>query len=205
MMDLTGQRFGRLVAVKALRRRYTTGAVMWKCVCDCGKYATIPSTSLRSLHSKSCGCWHREAARQQINVNRPKVSACLRHGGMSKFSDPGLARAYRCYRAALCRCYNPHAVNFRFYGGSGVTVCDEWRGPNGFLTFLRDMGKPPEGTQLGRFFDVGSYSKSHCAWMTGEQQQAERAKKRYFIKNSLDQALLIGPYSSAKQKRRRNK
>lgn len=205
MMDLTGRVFGRLVAVKPVCRRYTTGAVRWRCICTCGRRITVPSSSLLSRHSKSCGCWHRDAAAKQINANRPKISACLKHGGMSKFSDPALTRAYRCYRAALCRCYNPHAVNFRFYGGAGVTVCDEWRGPNGFVTFLRDMGKPPEGTQLGRWFDVGKYCKENCAWMSAEQQQEERHKKRHFIKNSLDQALLIGSYGKSKGTSKRSR
>lgn len=202
MIDLTGQRFGRLVALKPVHRRHTTGAVMWVCRCNCGKRVTVPSASLLSLHTKSCGCWHRDAARKQIDVNRPKVSACLKHGGTSKFSDPALARAYRIYRAMLTRCYDKNSVSYRFYGGAGVTVTDSWLGPDGFVNFLHDMGKPPKNTSLGRRFDVGCYSKAHCAWMSWEQQMAERAKKKYSIENALDQALLTGPYSKAKRRRK---
>lgn len=196
-LNLTGQRFSRLVAVKPLRRRHrTTGAVMWNCACDCGKYATVPSTSLRSLHSKSCGCWHRDVAKAQINRNRP-AHPRLKHGGTS---DPTLIPTYRAYQSMLRRCYNPHAINYQFYGGAGVTVCDEWR--ESFENFLRDMHRRPEGTQLGRWLDVGQYRKENCSWQTPKQQQEERRRKRHFIKNTLDQALLIGPYS-AKQRRRK--
>ncbi|AUR82565.1 winged helix-turn-helix DNA-binding domain protein [Vibrio phage 1.152.O._10N.222.46.E1] len=32
------------------------------------------------------------------------------------------------------RCYNPDAVNYKYYGGKGVTVCEEW---HDFTTFAK--------------------------------------------------------------------
>lgn len=47
--DLTGQRFGHLVAVERVGR-------YWKCLCDCGN-TTVKSTGhLRCGNTKSCGC-----------------------------------------------------------------------------------------------------------------------------------------------------
>lgn len=55
MIDLTGQRFGKLVVLenagKLDGRRY-----YWKCQCDCGTTVIIIGTSLRSGNTKSCGC-----------------------------------------------------------------------------------------------------------------------------------------------------
>ena len=56
MKDLTGQRFGRLVAVKALppapgRRNYR-----WECRCDCGNTHVVAGGDLRSGRTSSCGC-----------------------------------------------------------------------------------------------------------------------------------------------------
>lgn len=198
MTDLTGQRFGRLVAVKPLRRRYTTGAVMWKCVCDCGRYTTVPSTSLRSLHSKSCGCWHRDAARRQIDKNRPEHPG-WKHGGTSKFSDPALARAYRIYRAVICRCYNPRARSFRFYGAVGVQVCTRWLGEFGFENFVADCGLPRLGESISRWMDCGDYSPQNARFATAKEQRAEKAKKRRFIQQTLRAELRIGPYGLSKR------
>ena len=53
--DLTGQRFGRLVALKPTeerRNRY----VMWECLCDCGNTVSVRSSSLTSGNNVSCGC-----------------------------------------------------------------------------------------------------------------------------------------------------
>lgn len=197
MTDLRGRRFGRLLALKPLRKRHTTGAVMWRCVCSCRTRVSVPSTSLLSNHTKSCGCWHRDAAREQINKNRPDVSPTLKHGGTS---DPDIIPVYRAYRAMMNRCYNPHARSYRFYGGAGVTVCDEWL--NSFQAFLRDMGKKPEGTTLGRILDVGMYCRANCAWQTSNQQQEERRRKRHYIKNALSQAMLTGPYTKKRQRKK---
>lgn len=192
--SLAGYRFGRLMAIRPLRRRHTTtGAVRWACLCDCGNSVTVASTSLRSGHTRSCGCWHRDAAAKQINNNRPEHPR-WKHGGTS---DPRLIPTHRAFQAMLRRCYNPHARNYPFYGGAGVTVCDEWR--NSFPAFLKDMGKKPNGTTLGRILDVGQYCRANCAWMTNQQQQQHRRLKRHFVKNVLSQALLIGPYGKSRQ------
>lgn len=55
-LNLTGQRFGKLVAISPTIRRTKNGAIFWKCQCDCGNIAYIPSVSLVSGNTKSCGC-----------------------------------------------------------------------------------------------------------------------------------------------------
>ena len=53
--DLTGQRFGRLVALYPTdQRKYNR--VVWHCKCDCGREADYASTTLRSGLAISCGC-----------------------------------------------------------------------------------------------------------------------------------------------------
>lgn len=55
MIDLTGQRFGRLTVVRHAGKS-AHGSVMWKCQCDCGKRKTIAGSSLRRGLTRSCGC-----------------------------------------------------------------------------------------------------------------------------------------------------
>ena len=53
--DITGQRFGRLVAIKPEKK--TSGGYRWLCLCDCGNELYAPhSTALITGHTKSCGC-----------------------------------------------------------------------------------------------------------------------------------------------------
>lgn len=40
------------------------GSKHWRCVCDCGNYATVQESSLINDGSKSCGCYQKEIASQ---------------------------------------------------------------------------------------------------------------------------------------------
>lgn len=54
--DLTGQRFGRLVAIRPVRKRANDDRhTMWFCKCDCGSVAVISTNNLIQ-QTVSCGC-----------------------------------------------------------------------------------------------------------------------------------------------------
>lgn len=55
-VDLTGQRFGRLVCLEATDQRCASGSVIWRCRCDCGAVCLVPLHQLRQGYTKSCGC-----------------------------------------------------------------------------------------------------------------------------------------------------
>lgn len=54
-----GDRFGRLIAVRPTEKR-SAKAVIWECLCECGKTVLVRTTSLTSGHTTSCGCVKRE-------------------------------------------------------------------------------------------------------------------------------------------------
>ena len=56
--DLTGKRFGKLIALYVDESLSNNGKVYWVCECDCGNKTTVLSTSLtRKKHGTiSCGC-----------------------------------------------------------------------------------------------------------------------------------------------------
>lgn len=54
-LDLTGQKFGKLTALRRIENG-KDGKVKWECVCDCGNYKIASSGDLRSGSVKSCGC-----------------------------------------------------------------------------------------------------------------------------------------------------
>jgi len=54
-VDLTGQRFGKLIALRPTEMR-KNGKRVWECLCDCGKTVFVRSTSLTNGNSTSCGC-----------------------------------------------------------------------------------------------------------------------------------------------------
>lgn len=61
IVDITGQRFGRLVAIRRIKQWETeiilcAGHACWLCRCDCGNETIVRCDMLRSGNTKSCGC-----------------------------------------------------------------------------------------------------------------------------------------------------
>ena len=56
-VDLTGQRFGKLIAIKPTDDRRNR-SVMWECKCDCGNTTYVRAIALRPGGTNSCGCEH---------------------------------------------------------------------------------------------------------------------------------------------------
>lgn len=150
---LDGQRFGRLrVQREETQRKFRK--VVWACICDCGNALSVLGSELVSGHTKSCGCLR------------------LRHG-FAKKRPP----EYYSWCGMMTRCFNSKSDGYGRYGGRGITVCDRWRGFDGFSTFLKDMGqKPSSDHSLDRCEVNGNYEPSNCRWATSEEQIANRRK-----------------------------
>lgn len=62
--NLSGQRFGSLIAQEPALMRDKDGSVRWLCRCDCGEFTVVSSNKLRMGHTTSCGCRSTLAARE---------------------------------------------------------------------------------------------------------------------------------------------
>lgn len=60
-VDITGERFGRLVAVKK-----TADGNKWECQCDCGNTCVCTKENLRSGITRSCGCLREEQRKENM-------------------------------------------------------------------------------------------------------------------------------------------
>lgn len=57
VINLSGQRFGKLVVLEKDNQIHKDGFAYWICKCDCGNITRpIRGTSLTNGHTKSCGC-----------------------------------------------------------------------------------------------------------------------------------------------------
>lgn len=150
-LDLTGQRFTRLVALeKAGQNEHKRQ--LWLCECDCGNKLVLSSNALNRGNTRSCGC-----LKLQVIGERRRT-----HG---KSNSP----EYNNWMAMKSRCCNTDNQDYALYGGRGIRVCKRWA--NSFENFLADMGtRPPGKNTIERVNTDGHYTKDNCCWATQRQQ-----------------------------------
>lgn len=147
-IDITGQRFGKLVARESLG--FKNGKTRWLCDCDCGNQHSADLTHLRSGHIPSCGC-----LRKKKFIERNTT-----HGY-------GNTKIHQAWLDMHSRCYKSNHKSFHNYGGRGITVSDDW---HGFEHFLRDMESGcKKGLTLDRIDNNKGYSKENCRWITHKE------------------------------------
>lgn len=156
LVDLTGTRFGRLVAVT---EEYRSGYRGYICVCDCGETKWVNISPLKSGRQKSCGCYRR------INSKAIRTT----HGMVGTLT-------YKAWGSMLQRCYNTHSTTFNRYGAMGITTSEEWRT---FENFYSDMGDCPPGKTLDRVDNSKGYCKDNCRWATRKEQGNNRTNHVY--------------------------
>jgi len=89
IIDLSGQRFGKLVAIKCVGLDNGRNAI-WECICDCGQFKEVSSKALRHSGVKSCGCSHKEVmndyfdSRLGTSEDRSLKKLFLRYKGRAK-------------------------------------------------------------------------------------------------------------------------
>lgn len=152
MLELAGERFGRLQALWPAGKRYHS-RVYWACQCDDGNIVVVSATDLRTGHTYSCGCAKADAARARS----------LTHGGYQSVE-------YRAYHEAKKRCTNPSNRMYHVYGSRGIKFLF-----SDFEQFLKDIGpKPSPDLTLDRIRNDGHYEVGNVRWATRTTQNRNR-------------------------------
>ena len=76
------------------------------------------------------------------------------------------------------RCSNPNHPEYHYYGGRGISVCQEWK--DSLEQFIVDMGpKPTPAHEIDRVDNNGNYEPSNCEWATKLEQQLNREVSKH--------------------------
>lgn len=164
LIDLTGQKFGRLTVIR--RGENIDNYPGWVCQCDCGNITHVRGKFLRSGRTQSCGCLHNEL----LTIRNTKHDGCG-------------TRLYDTWMNMKSRCHNPNNDRYRFYGGRGIKVCDDWK--NDFKVFhdWAISNGYDDSLTIERIDVNGDYCPTNCTWITIEQQQKNKRNTIYVTFN----------------------
>lgn len=161
-LDISGQRFGRLVALRQGPSDQSPSRphITWECICDCGEVTIARLNNLRSGRAVSCGCIKKNGDHKR------------RHG-MTGTPE------YMTWHRMKKRCTDPLHPDFQLYGGRGISVCDEWMAS--FESFFAHMGNRPSDDHSIERLDVnGNYEPKNCVWADDKVQSRNRRNNVYY-------------------------
>lgn len=161
LIDLTGQRFGRLLVIRCVGRD-PEGRAMWLCKCDCGNETVVHSRHLRTGATQSCGCLIKEA----ISTH-----------GFSK------ERLYSVWCDMRARCLRPGEPSYAGYGARGIKICEEWNDYPNFRLWALNAGYDPGAAKgkctLDRIDVDGDYCPDNCRWVSVEIQNNNKRSSHF--------------------------
>lgn len=157
-VDITGQKFGRLVAIRDTQERKNK-RTFWEFLCDCGNIKILEKGNVVSGHTTSCGCVRRENS-AELN---------FKHGMVH-------TKEYKSFYLIRERCYAERSEKFQMYGGRGMIF--EYK--DNFIEFLEEVGYMPNDGQrytIDRIDNTKGYVKGNMRWATDTQQARNKTKK----------------------------
>lgn len=151
--NLLGHIFGRLTVIAGpySKRVNDRSIVYWECKDSCGNRNLYKANYLLIGDVKSCGCL------KEVH-------------GMSKSTE------FRIWQGILSRCTNEKDTRYEYYGGRGIGLDPRYLEPDGqgFLNFLKDVGKRPKGKTIDRVNNNRGYWPNNMRWATNTEQASNR-------------------------------
>jgi len=159
-IDLTGQRFERLVVDKYAGKN-EKGKSQWLCKCDCGKEKIVIGCSLVTNNTRSCGCLHDEGNR-------------LKHGHSKKGA---VSKTYLAWENMKKIYTNSNDPGYQNHGKRKFTVCKRWLK---FANFLEDIGEIPKGSIFKRIDNNKGYYPNNWELSTMKELARNRSNNLVF-------------------------
>jgi hypothetical protein len=154
--EISGQRFGRLTAIRMTAKGSKTHRQRWLFRCGRGNKIEVDKASVTKGKTSSCGCLRAETTAKRLITHGHTVGR-----------TPSLT--YQSWCNMRERCGNPNNKRYKDYGGRGIAVCERW---SIFENFLADMdSRPSPEHSLDRIDPNGNYEPGNCRWATPFEQQ----------------------------------
>lgn len=167
LIDLTGQKFNRLLVLEKTESKHNK--TRWICQCDCGNTTIVNSQQLKSAEIKSCGCYNLEKLSERTLIdltgkrfNRLLVLSRGKTVGKSVYwnviCDCGIEKQVlgghlKSGKIQSCGCFHKESASER-------RALDITNQRFGILTALESVGKNIRGNIIWKCLcDCGNYKE----------------------------------------------
>lgn len=182
--DITGMRFGKLVAVEPTELR-AEGTVVWRCRCDCGGEVLSSLHQLRSGYRKSCGCLSRPPIKNFTGKRFGRlvvIAYAGKRGGMHRWRcrcdcgretvvgqtllQTGKTKSCGCLQAEM------YQENLKLVAGTSVTILEAHKkkrnrnNTSGYTGVYLDKRQGKWVAQIGfkgKTYHLGAYNEKQDA------------------------------------------
>ena len=172
-----GTVFGKLTVIKELPASKKRRRVLCKCLCGNYKIFDLYELTRKTQPAQSCGCLNREI--NGIRLAKMNHERAVNKSQKEKEYFKQRKRLRNIRHCIIERCYNPSADSYKYYGGKGITVCDEWLNSiDNFVLWSLSYGYK-DGYYIERIDNKLPYCPSNCTWETPKKQANHTSRNIY--------------------------
>ncbi len=143
-IDMTGKKIGWWSVIERTdppaHVKSTLKQAWWLCKCKCGTQKPRTGGQLREGKTKSCGC-----SRRCNKINSKQANIKTRFPSHHNLKNTFF---YRAWYRLISTCYQKNYLYFKNYGAKGISVCDEWRRVEGFISWAKERWKKGYSLEL---------------------------------------------------------
>lgn len=142
---------------------------LWLCECQCGRKRRMSAEKLLMYKNHKWdhnGCGYCESEEYK---DHPRI-----------ITNGERIPVYGAWCNMRKRCSDPNHKLYKYYGGRGITVCEEWN--NSFLEFYNYVSKLDHYGEIGRSIDRidndKGYFPGNVRWATAKEQANNQRRRK---------------------------
>lgn len=157
----------------------------FKTCCGCKEEKKLSEYSVRVLSKDGLQSKCKDCMKAYLR----DYNKTYRKSAQEKDGNGAGSKLYTIYYGMLDRCNNVNNVNYKHYGGRGISICGKW---SNFENFKEDMEEGWEdGMSIERVDVNGDYCPENCIWIPLPDQALNKTNTVYITKPDGTQISLI--------------